>query len=248
MKWIGLLALSAAGFAQPSFDVTVVNVNKSGEPFAERRVLPGGRIELENNTLRDLIVEAWGKRKDEVAGGPAWLGSDRFDVIARAPAGTSDADLRAMLQELLKDRFGLIVHEEQRVLPVYALLTAKGGARLSPPTVAARTFCGGGPRKPGQVHRSCTNMSMDALTQWLPKMSPEEFEQPVLNLTGLAAAWDFQLDFSPPIKVMFNGETADPAGPTIFEALRELGLNLERRKVRVPVIVVDRAERTPSAN
>jgi len=51
---------------------------------------------------------------------------------------------------------------------------------------------------------------MDALTQWLPKMSPEEFEQPVLNMTGLAGAWDFQLDFSPHVKVMYNGETVDP--------------------------------------
>jgi uncharacterized protein (TIGR03435 family) len=84
-----------------------------------------------------------------------------------------------MLQNLLKERFHLAVHEEQRVLPVYVLVTAKGGPKLSPPTASARTFCGGGPRKPGQVHRSCTNMTMDALTQLLPKMSPEDFVQPV---------------------------------------------------------------------
>jgi uncharacterized protein (TIGR03435 family) len=89
---------------------------------------------------------------------------------------------------------------------------------------------------------------MEALTQWLPKMSPEEFEQPVLNMTGLAGAWDFQLDFSPRVKVMYNGETVDPNGPTIFEAIRELGLNLERRKLPSPVIVVDHLQRIPTAN
>src|SRR5258708_9367624 len=248
MKWILGLVLAGVAVAQPEFDVAVVTLNKSGEPFAERRVLPGGRLELPNNTLRDLIIEAWTKRKDEVAGGPAWLSSDRFDLIAKAPAGTSDADLHAMLRNLLKDRFGLAVHEEQRALPVYVLVTVKGGPKLSPPTVSARTFCGGGPRRPGQVHRSCTNMTMEALTQWLPKMSPEDFGQPGLNMTGLAGAWDFQLDFSPHVKVMYNGETVDPNGPTIFEAIRELGLNLERRKLPSPVIVVDHVRRIPTAN
>jgi uncharacterized protein (TIGR03435 family) len=248
MKLIAALMLTGVAFAQPEFDVAVVTVNKSGEPFAERRVLPGRRLELTNNTMRELVIEAWMKRKDEVAGGPAWFNSDRFDVIAKAPAATPDADLHAMLRSLLKDRFGLAVHEEQRSLPVYFLVTLKGGPKLSPPTVSARTFCGGGPRKPGQFHRSCTNMTMEALTQWLPKMSPADFEQPVLNKTGLPGAWDFQLDFSPPARVMFDGETVDPSGPTIFEALREVGLHLELRKLPSKVIVVDHVERTPAAN
>jgi uncharacterized protein (TIGR03435 family) len=248
MKWIPALAFCGVAFAQPAFDVVVVTINKSGEPFAERRILPGGRLELTNNTLKDLIIEAWDKRKDEITGGPPWLASDRFDVIAKAPVQTSDADRRLMLRAVLKERFGLAVHEEERILPVYALVTLKGGPKLSPPTVSARTFCGGGPRKPGQLHRSCTNMTMAVFAQWFPKISPEDFELPVLDMTGVSGAWDFQLDFSPPIKVMINGEVADPNGPTILEAVRELGLSLERRKLPAPVIVIDHAERTPAAN
>jgi uncharacterized protein (TIGR03435 family) len=223
-------------------------VNKSGEPFAERRLRPGGRLELENNTLRDLIIEAWGKRKDEVVGGPRWLGSDRFDVIAKAPARTPEPALRAMLQNVLKERFGLLVHEEKRVLPVYALVTGKGGPRLNPPTVSARTFCGGGQRKPGLLRRECTNMSMAAFSQWLWKISPQDFDLPVLDMTGLTGAWDFSFDFSPPVKVLWNGEVMDPNGPTIFEAVRALGLDLERRKLPTTVIVVDGASRIPGAN
>jgi uncharacterized protein (TIGR03435 family) len=78
-------------------------------------------------------------------------------------------------------------------------------------------------------------------------MSPEDFDQPVLNMTGLAGAWDFELEFSP-VRGMYNGEQADPNGPTIFEAIHELGLNLERKKLPSSVIVVDHAERTPTAN
>jgi len=248
MKCIPALVLCGVAFAQPAFDVAVVTVNKSGEPFAERRILPGGRLELTNNTLKDLVIEAWDKRKDEVAGGPSWLVSDRFDVIAKTSAETSDADRRLMLRAVLKERFGLAVHEEERTLPVYALVTLKGGPKLSPPTVSARTFCGGGPRKTGQYHRSCTNMTMAVFAQWFAKISPEDFELPVLDMTGVSGAWDFQLDFSPPIKSMYNGEVADPNGPTIFEAIRELGLSLERRKLPATVIVVDHVERTPTAN
>ena len=83
---------------------------------------------------------------------------------------------------------------------------------------------------------------------WLAKINPQEFETPVLDKTGLAGPWDFNLDFTLPNHTLMNGETLEPNGPTIFDAVHELGLSLERRKMPVEVVVVDSALRVPLAN
>jgi uncharacterized protein (TIGR03435 family) len=237
----------AQNAAPPSFDVAIVKVNKSGEPFAERSILPTGQVSLENNTMKNLVMEAWGLRSDQVLGGPAWLDADRFDVTSRTAPGTPEASIHAMLQSLLKERFNLAAHDEQRVLPVYALVIGKGKPQLTPTVGSPRTFCNGLPGAPGQMHRLCKNMTMAALANtWFYKMASFDFDLPILDFTGLAGAYDFKLDWTPSRPGIMP--VLDPNGPTIFDAVRELGLNLERRKLPSRVIVVDHVDRTPAAN
>ena len=57
-------------------------------------------------TLRDLVISAYDMTAPRVIG-PGWLDGDRFDIIAKAPDSSSPADLRVMLQTLLKQRFHL---------------------------------------------------------------------------------------------------------------------------------------------
>jgi uncharacterized protein (TIGR03435 family) len=243
------MALAQDTAAPPSFDVAVVKPNKTGEPFAERAVVSGRRIFLENNTLKDLTAEAWGMRKDQIVDGPAWFDSDRFDVTGQTAPDTPEATRRVMLQSLLAERFKLAVHKDERALPVFALVLAKSGPKLTPATGSARRFCEGLPVAGGQLHRACNNMTMAALaSEWLEKMSPLDFDLPVLDLTGLTGAYDFKVNWSPSANAPGRSGAFDPNGSTIFEALRQVGLNLERRKVPAPVIVIDRVERVPTAN
>ena len=81
--------------------------------------------------MTDLIAAAYGVEHGNVFGGPSWLDLDRFDVIARAPAGTSQQAQKLMLQTLLADRFQLAVHMDQKPMPAYVLSTGSGEPKLT---------------------------------------------------------------------------------------------------------------------
>lgn len=65
-------------------------------------------------------------------GGPDWLDSEKFDVVAKAEDNASPEQLPLMAQHLLTTRFKLISHFDSKELPTYALTVAKGGPRLTP--------------------------------------------------------------------------------------------------------------------
>src|SRR6185312_8013080 len=81
-----------------------------------------GRYEVRSATLVDLIVVAYGVDRDKIAGGPPWINTGIFDVVAKAPAAAKPDSLRVMLQALLAERFGLRVHPDTRPQPGLALV------------------------------------------------------------------------------------------------------------------------------
>ena len=106
---------------------------------------PGGRFTATNVPLRDLIRFAYQLQNFQIVGGPDWLTSDRFDIVAKAegevpsaPLGTA-GPMQMMMRSLLEERFKVSVHQEKRDLPIYALVFARSdkklGAKLQPSTV-----------------------------------------------------------------------------------------------------------------
>lgn len=98
---------------------------------------PGPRIEwsgstltLSNFTAKDLIREAFNV-KDEQISGKKGFDSQRYQIAAKAPRGTTEDQARLMSQTLLADRFKLEVHREKRELPAYALVVANNGPRIA---------------------------------------------------------------------------------------------------------------------
>ena len=87
------------------------------------------RAEYTYMALRDLIALAYGVKPYQISG-PDWLANQRFDIVAKLPAGASKDDAPAMLQALLADRFGLVIHRSSAEHPVLALLVGKGGPKL----------------------------------------------------------------------------------------------------------------------
>src|SRR5687767_12816089 len=84
----------------------------TNQPTMTGGVLRGGRYDLRNATMLDLIATAYSiSDRDLIAGGPPWLERNRFDIAAKAPQETSNADVRLMLQSLLADRFKLVVRQ-----------------------------------------------------------------------------------------------------------------------------------------
>jgi uncharacterized protein (TIGR03435 family) len=249
-----IVFLPCAGFTQtasplPEFEVADVRVNNSGQMAVQGGILPGGQVSVRNIPMRELIVQAY--KAGDVEGGPNWLNSERFDIVAKAPPSTSEDTLRFMLQTLLIERFKLAIHREQKIMPVYALVAGKGGFKLEPAAGSGEPKCHPGEGIEGLNHTVCTNFTMADLAGWLPtRIAPSFIDRPVVDLTGLKEAYDIKLDWVPrPLAGGVEDSADAPAGATVFDALdKQLGLKLEQRRLPMPVIVVDHIERAPVGN
>jgi uncharacterized protein (TIGR03435 family) len=93
-----------------------------------------GQITYTGMSMKTLLVNAYGVKTYQVSG-PNWIDSERFDIVAKVPMGSTKDDVKLMLQNLLMERFKLTLHREKKDLPMYALVVAKGGPKLkeSPP-------------------------------------------------------------------------------------------------------------------
>lgn len=114
---------------QPDFDFAYIKLDPNWPPMTvgpgfEAHGVGGSKV-----TLRNLVMFAYDVTAPRVIG-PAWLDSNRFDIAARAPEGTAPADLRVMVQNLLKQRFHLQAHMETREMPVYDMVIAKNGVKM----------------------------------------------------------------------------------------------------------------------
>ncbi|HYW48468.1 MAG TPA: TIGR03435 family protein [Bryobacteraceae bacterium] len=233
-----------------SFDVAEVKMNKSGARGEAFDLLPGGQLSVRNVTMKQIIAGAYNVGDYAISGGPGWLDSDRFDIVAKAAPGTSEDNLRLMAQTLLADRLKLAVHRDQKTMSVYALVVAKRGSKLQPsPGGSGEADCNG---RGGRL--TCTRMSMADLAEALPRMAPRYIDMPVVDLTELKGVYDFTLEWSPLGGRGGAGRgtdapaTADAPPSTIFDAVQDLGLKLEGRKHPVTIIVIDHIERIPAEN
>jgi len=250
----------AAAQAPDRFEVASIRrntaANQQGSGLAGPQ--PGGRFIGLGVTLRRLISDAYDGV--EIEGGPAWAGSDRFDVNASG-AGVAPADIRRMLRSLLAERFSLAVHTETREVPVYTLTVAHADRRLGPslrPSDAkcseeARNFFPGamgfpppcGDFRLGARQLTARGMTMSGLARLLAGRAG----RPGIDRTGLDGFYDLELEWSSdlglrraPLDAAGAAElSAD--GLSLFTAVQEqLGLRLEAGRGPVDVIIIDRAE------
>ena len=255
--------------AAPTFEVADVRIAKpGGQPNVDFE--PSGRLVANYLSMKELIGAAWSVDPRFVSGGPAWLATEHYDIVAKAPHASNEKDLRKMLQGLLAERFLVKVHTEKKVMPVYALEVDKKGLKIQQsakddPAESDCHFTSTPPTNDGPVVRSfaCKKVSMDQLAEALPAMAPAYVDQPVVNLTGLDGVYDFTLAWTPrrnPAAAAAksgDGPAVEGGAPsaslpiegiTVFEAVRKLGLKLEGRKLPVDVFVVDSVERVPTEN
>jgi uncharacterized protein (TIGR03435 family) len=252
----------------PEFDVADIQASKDvGQPRAQ--FLPGGRLEFHTLPMKFMILAAWGFENDEGrVTGPAWMNSQSFDIVAKAPHDSNISALRLMLRSLLIKRFGLEMHIEDKVLPVYTLSKGKGDLKITPSVTEAKLDCKRA-NEDGVITMACHNMTMDELANGLRGMAPAYIDKPVVNLTELKGAYDFKLGWTPRGQLMGTAGgrggaaegAASPAGAainvseptaggiTVFEAVvKHLGLKLESTRHAIPIIVVDKVNRTATEN
>jgi bla regulator protein BlaR1 len=267
-----LFAAAATLQSQPAFEVASIKRNTSGDTLrAPSLILPGGRFTATNNTVRALILNAYGISGSPylLSGGPGWIDSERYDVDAKAEAGAIPATApnkvlwdttRSMLRSLLAERFKLAIRRGTKEMPVYELVVAKNGSRLqksSKDCDAGASGCHGFSGNPLRM----TGSSVDIFD--LTLMLRVYAERPVLDRTGLQGVFDLKLQWNPFVLGAPPAESSQRAPgaearegpvpdrdslPSLFTALeQQLGLKLEARKGTVEIYVIERVER-PSEN
>jgi uncharacterized protein (TIGR03435 family) len=95
-----------------------------------------GRVTYTFSTIRDLMVDAYSVKGNQISGAPNWLDSERFDVVAKVRPGATDEQVKVMLQNLLAERFKLTLHRETKELPLYALVVGAKGPKLKDSNVS----------------------------------------------------------------------------------------------------------------
>ncbi|RRA48649.1 TIGR03435 family protein [Acidipila sp. EB88] len=254
-------AINPATYAK--FEVASV---KPGRPGGYRsfRIEPG-TFSMTGVTVKDLLAYAYGVRPDQVQGGPSWVTTNLYDIMARESRESVAhihlltppkrvQELHEMARSLLADRFGVAVKSEWRVLPVYSLLIAQGGPRLAPsdPLTAAD----------GGTVRVEPNM-IDLKGQTLGVLATElaeRFGREVQDNTHLNGKYDIHLQWSvdeaPGSAVeqpggrsdAQDGQSSGSSSLSIWSALKEeLGLRLEKTRAPVnDIFIVD--ARLPNAD
>jgi len=241
---VALLIATPAFSQPPAFEAADLKPASPDNHERKGRILPGGRIEIPGQSLKDLMVMAYGVQDDMIVGGPKWVDTFRFDLVAKGPADAQLPQLREMVQTLLTDRFHLVIHREDRSMPAYVLSVGKRPAKYRDGD-GGRQTCNWNQLDDGLRERVCKNLSMAEFARQLPGTGGIGIDHPVVDETGLKGAYDFEF-----VVGMYARKTdGSPVqeGPTIFMALDQIGLKLESRRMPLPAIMIDRAE-LPSQN
>ncbi len=198
----------------------------------------GGRIKIVNEPVKLLIRQAFKLQDAQIAGGPAWLDSDRYDIEAKTgtPGKLTPGQIGPLMQNLLAERFNLKFHRESREMRALTLVVAKNGPKLKPAAEGEETGSktSSGPR---ESHLIATATSMELLAAYVGN----RLNQIVVDRTGLSGNYDFALDWSP-------DETSDSPLPSLTTALQQqLGISVQPQKAQVAVLVIDSLAR-PTEN
>jgi uncharacterized protein (TIGR03435 family) len=235
----------------PSLDTVSIKRNTSGSSSSSSDVQPG-RVTITNTSVHNLIRNLYNVADFQLVGGPDWLRRERYDVLATMTAPPTRAQLPALLQGVLTDRFKLTVRRETREVPIYVLIRARADGRLGPrirPTTldcaAAGRGAAGGPPCGFEVSDSAfqaTGRAIDVFTRALAQL----VGRPVIDQTGLQGLYDLDLAWTQESPVDAGGAPTD--SPSFFTALQEqLGLKLDARRGPADVLVIESVER-PNEN
>lgn len=242
------------GPTRPRFDAfEVATLKLANEEEKGRYIKMEGadRFVEKGYTLKLLIAAAYDLNPKTISGGPGWVDSIHFDILARTPGEVrpTHEEQMKMVRSLLTERFKLSFHREKKEFAIYALEVGKSGAKLKPsakpdqpPTV------GPGVVYPERISLPGRNASVSELASLLQRAI---LDRPVVDRTGLAGRFDFDLDWAPD-ESQFGGDVpaARNTAPSLplFAAIQdELGLRLEAMRAPIDALVIDAAQR-PSEN
>src|SRR5262249_17080925 len=184
-----------------------------------------------------VLERASGLQSDQMSG-PAGLKDSFYDIVATFPKGATRADIPAMLQRMMAERFHLTVHRETRMTPVYAITVGKDGPKLDP--------CEGDAcPKNRAVTVGEESMVIQASTvAYLAMGLQDGADRPVMDRTGLAGNFKIDMQCAQQNAMPERSSTQ----PSMSMALQKLGLKLAARREESEYLIVDGGNRVPVEN
>ena len=218
--------------ASPVYEYEVVSI-KPAQPGSRGR---GGRgqptdgLTMNNVTIRQLVVQAFGVLEYQISGAPSWLTSERYDLNAKMDTALADelqklsADDRnaareKMMQALLADCLKLTFHRETKERPIYSLMVAKNGPKLQNPDPnreitfpdgSKRSISAGGEGRLAIIQLSPGEFTMMGYAVRMPSFASlltTAMERPVFDKTGLTGRYDITMKWT-------NDESDSPVPST----------------------------------
>jgi uncharacterized protein (TIGR03435 family) len=249
----------------PGFKVTVRGGPETSDPE---------RVTYTNQNLLTLVFYAYDARINPTDGSE-WLGTEHYNIEAKIPPGTTLADFRLMLQNLLAERFHMVVHHVTKEYDGYDLLVAKGGLKMktssggdsaaaehpaSGPLVSTDLDAKGYPQllRPGIIAVPRKNSSPFALhlmaraqpLSELAKTLTSFLGSPIVDKNGLSGRYDFTLDClrGTAEGMQWRVDAPDDSVPYIPHAVGALGLRMVPAKIPLDTVIVDSADKMPTEN
>ena len=261
---IALLAVLLAAQAPLAFDVAAIKPNNSGAIGEQVRFYPpSGRVTMTNVTVKRMIQNAYQLQDLQIAGGPGWIASVHFDIVANSEAANLSPQQRwLMVRALLADRFKLKMHTEPREQPVFALVLARRDGRLGEHLTRSNTDCTlptaprvgpidlSRPNQCGVIMGGPGRMNFRGVTlEVIAAQLSARVGRSVVDRSGLDGRYDLDVEYSSQPLQAAGADPASvdrPAGDaaSLYTAIQEqLGLKLESEKGSIDVMVIDSVER-----
>jgi len=251
-------APSCSAPAATAFDIATVKPSTQSDGGSSIRTRPD--LIATSGTASNMIEFAYNLRDFQLSGGPGWLATAAWDVVAKVDQPPADWSTlsndarnsieRQRLQAVLAQRFALKCHFETKELPVYNLVVAKSGSKLTPTAAdAQKKYAASTHGENRRIRVEANGIPMDFLVANLS----QTLGRTVIDKTGLTGLYDFTLTYtsdpdagSPASAPATDSDAA--SGPSLFTAVEEqLGLKLESSRGPVPILVIDSITR-PSEN
>jgi uncharacterized protein (TIGR03435 family) len=246
---LGTLVLCGSALAQseapaPVFNVADVHVSPRGVRESGL-YLHGNRFELHGATMLRLIETAYEVQEDRIFGGPNWLDTNRYEIVAKAETPVNMKTFRPMLQTLLADRFQLKVRKEDKPEPIYALVPGRK-ILLKPNAAEGEPDCNR-TNENGYLTLTCHNVTMEYLAARLPGAAPNYFNHPVEDKTGLKGSYDVTVKWTG--RGQIGAGDADHPSISLFNYFeKELGIKVEEQTRQAGSVTIESVSETPSPN
>jgi uncharacterized protein (TIGR03435 family) len=283
LLWLVIFAAGTACARPPAFDVASVKAAAKPEKqgvfcvvpctVGERFDVQGARVDIRYFSIRKLIEAAHGLKSYQLIG-PDWMDSQRFDIVAKLPQGAK-TDIPTMLKTLLAERFHLAVRNEDKELPVLALIVSKSGAKLDPPPDDAEAPIRETPGSMALYTPQGDARMLDNGASFVVTSGPYgpmraamvpggglRTELLKVTMAGLADVLAPHVE-RPVIdrtgltgayhltwvtRPAGGGPGTDPMGDALLSAIEKAGLKLEKTAAPIHLVVVEHVDKTPVAN